>query len=73
MSERRAETRLGSDAVATMLQAANLPVDEDRLDAIAELLVAADGAASHLDDAAARTSLDDALATFDPAWREGQR
>lgn len=70
MSERRAEFRFASDAVATMMRAAGLPVEQDRLDEIAGLLETASEAASHLDDAASRTPLGEALAEFDPAWRE---
>lgn len=73
MSEPHAETRLARDTVATMMTAAGLPVEEDRLDDLAGLLETAASAARHLDDAAARIPLSEALAVFDPAWREVER
>lgn len=73
MSETRYEHRIERDMVVTMLHAAGLAVDEERLEALARLLEAASDAASNLDGAAARIPLQDALAVFDPAWPAAER
>ncbi len=73
MSQTRSGIRIERDAVATMLQVAGLEVDEERLDELSGLLEAAGDAATHLAAAAARVSLSEALADYDPAWHDGER
>ena len=73
MSRSRAEISFESDAIARMMRAAGLPVEEDHLDDLAELLEVAAEAARHLDEAAARIPLGEALVEFDPSWRVSER
>ncbi len=73
MSETRSGERIDRDAVATMLQFAELAVEQERLDELAELLEAAGEAANHLGAAASRIPLSEALAAYDPAWPEAER
>lgn len=73
MAETRSDNAIGNETVAALMRTAGLQVDEGRTEELAELLRAAQEAASRLDDAASRVPLADAL-RFDPAWPgEGSR